>query len=447
MLLDKVRRTINENNLIEFGDKVVCAVSGGADSVCLLHAFLTLQKEYGIEVFAANVNHLIRGEEADRDSEFVKKICKASDVKLFYREYDIPALSKEMKLGEEECGRVMRYRFFEEVADSLGKAKIATAHNLNDNAETVLFHMIRGSAAEGLTGIKYKRENIIRPLLDVSRNEIEKYLTQNSVEWCDDSSNFVPVYARNKLRINVFPKLNEICQNSEEHIALAASYISEDNLFINTFKEELLEKAFHGDYLELNEFSKAHISVKRRLVCDILSRWGVKEINGEKIDSFISFTTADTGKMFDINGNTFAYKEYGKIVLKSNEEAPEIDKILDENNSVHLPECDVYTFIADCCPSVKSNKVAVFDADKISPPFKLRYKKDGDKIFLKGLFKNKKLSDIFTDEKISLSVRNKIPIIEKNGEILFVCGLRQSGYYNVDENTKKYLVIQYNTKG
>lgn len=221
MLLDKVRKTINDQSLIEFGDKVVCAVSGGADSVCLLHALLTLKKEYGIEVFAANVNHLIRGEEAARDSEFVKKICKASGVKLFYREYDIPALAKEMKLGEEECGRIMRYRFFDEVANSLEGAKIATAHNLNDNAETVLFHLIRGSAAEGLSGIKYKRENIIRPLLDVSRQEIEKYLTQNSVEWCDDSSNFVPIYARNKLRINVFPQLNEICQNSEvtEHFS------------------------------------------------------------------------------------------------------------------------------------------------------------------------------------------------------------------------------------
>lgn len=447
MLLDKVRRTIKDHNLIEFGDKVVCAVSGGADSICLLHALLTLQKEYGIEIFAANVNHLIRGEEAERDSEFVKKICKASGVKLFYREYDIPALAKEMKLGEEECGRVMRYSFFDEICASLGNAKVATAHNLNDNAETVLFHLIRGSAAEGLTGIKYKRGNIIRPLLDVSRNEIERYLVQNSIEWCDDSSNFVPVYARNKLRINVFPRLNEICSNAEEHISIASSYIAEDNLFINEFKEKLIAEAFSEDCIDLDKFFKAHISVKRRFVSDVLSKWGVKEINGEKIDSFISFSNAETGKMFDINGDLFAYKEYGKIVLKSKENSPTIEKTLDFGFPVCLPEYEINVYLSDEFPSMNNNLTAVFDADKLRPPFNVRYKKDGDRIFLKGLCKNKKLSDIFTDEKIGMSERSKTPIVEKNGEIIYVCGLRQSANYCVEENTKKYLVIQYITKG
>ncbi len=443
MLLDKIRNTIEENNLLQSGDNVICAISGGADSVCLLHSLITLKKEYNINIYAAHVNHMIRGKEAECDSLYVKKICKAAEIELFYREIDIPKLSEKLKIGEEECGRIMRYDFFDEISRSLNGAKIAVAHNLNDNAETILFHLIRGSSAEGLSGIKYKRDNIIRPLLDVTRAEIERYLIQNSVSWRVDSTNLTTEYTRNKIRLDVFPKLNEICKDAEKHIVRSASFVKEDNEFLCNCKDELKKRAFINDELLLYEFRDAPVPIKRRLIKDVLEVWGAIEITGKKIDSFISFTDGESGKFFDINKNTSVQKEYSKIVLKKEKVTEEISLTLDLDSPVEINGKTIRLTYSSVPVKKDKNNVAIFDGDKIKPPFNVRYRKDGDRIFLKGLDGSKKISDILTDEKVPQMQRCEIPIVEKDGEILFLCGLRQSALYNIGSDTELFLVIQY----
>ena len=266
MLLEKVRKTIEKHNLLENGETVICAVSGGADSVCLLHLMQSLKCDYNLTVYVANVNHLIRGEESDRDSNFVKSVCKAADVKCFNREYNVKEIAKVRKTGEEECGRILRYEFFDEISKELGGAKIATAHNLNDNAETVLFRLIRGSSAHGLSGISYKRDNIIRPILDITRNEIEDYLVRNGISWCNDSTNALPVYARNKLRLKVFPELNSVVNNAEKRIVSAAKLIGEDDMYLHSLADEAFCKCYFENYLLLSEFNGYEVPVKRRIV-------------------------------------------------------------------------------------------------------------------------------------------------------------------------------------
>lgn len=443
MLLDKVRATIEKYRLLEYGDSVICAVSGGADSVCLLHIMNSLKSEYGLKLYIANVNHLIRGEESDRDSRFVKAVAKAADIKIFYREYAVKKIAAERKLGEEECGRELRYEFFREVSESLGGAKIATAHNLNDNAETLLFRMARGTSPKGLCGIKYKRGNIVRPLLDVSRDEIVRYLKANSITWCDDSTNSLPLYARNKIRLEVLPVLKEISSSAEEKIVSVAKLISRDNSFIEEYAQEKEKECFVEEELLIEPFLNLHPALKSRIAASVLTKWGAKEISSEKVDSFLSYSQKDTGKVFDINGKIFARKSYGKIVTFIPTEIEQLTAVLDEGISVITDKWKLSMYYSREKVRKRNNSVAIFDADKISGPFTVSYRRDGDRISLKGINGSKKISDIFTDEKIDASERNLIPIVRDGDDVLYIGGIRQSSLYLADSDTRKYLIITY----
>ena len=443
MLLDTVRKTISEYGMLEKGDKVLCAVSGGADSICLLSVMLALKDEYNISVCVANVNHLIRGEEAKRDSEFVKEICRREQIECFYREYDVPAISKERKIGEEECGRILRYEFFEEISKKLLGAKIATAHSLNDNAETILFRLARGSSAQGLGGIKHKRGNIIRPLLDVTREEIEGYLKEHNLSWCEDSTNKLTLYNRNKLRHCVIPHLEEISSGAQKKIVSAARLLREDSMYLSQSAEKVMNESFFGDYLLAKPLKESHIAIKRRVIANILEKWGAKEITIDKIEDFILFLSKESGKSFDINSSYFAEKSYDKISLVKRQKEEEISQLLDIERECSGKNWSLKVTISENPIKQKSNNVAVFDAEKLSLPLVVRYRQDGDKISQKGMQGSKKVSDIFTDEKVEKHLRDLVPIVEKDGEILFVCGLRKSSLYSVDENTKKHLIIQY----
>lgn len=443
MLLEKVRRTIEKYNLLENGDTVICAVSGGADSVCLLHLMQTLKYDYNLTVFVANVNHLIRGEESDRDSNFVKSVCKAADVKCFYREYDVKEIAKARKIGEEECGRILRYEFFDEISKELGGAKIATAHNLNDNAETVLFRMIRGSSAHGLSGISYKRENIIRPILDITRSEIEDYLVRNGISWCNDSTNALPVYARNKLRLKVFPELNSVVNNAEKRIVSAAKLIGEDDMYLCSLADTAISKCLFKNYFLLTEFNRYELPVKRRIISNLLSLWGMKEITADKIEDFIEYTEKESGKKFDINAESYAEKSYDRIYLRKREKAVTEEFTISGETSFTHEKFSLNVKISTTYPTKAGNNTAVFDADKLSFPLRIRFRKKGDRMKLKGMSGTKKISDIFSDEKIERIKRDFVPLILKEDEVIFLCGLRQSPSYATDYNTKKYLLIDY----
>lgn len=446
MLLSKLRRTIEENNLLSYGDSVICAVSGGADSVCLLHVMLSLRSEYNLKIYVANVNHLIRGEESDSDSEFVRSISKAADLEFFYREYDVIKIARERKLGEEECGRILRYEFFEELSQKLGGAKIATAHNLNDNAETVIFRLIRGSGAKGLSGIKYSRKNIIRPLLDVTREEIEKYLRSNSISWREDSTNKMPVYARNKIRLNVMEILEEISNGAQRKIVSAAKILSEDNKFIEECAENALSECFISEELYTEKFSLYPSPIKRRIAAYLLNKWNASQITSEKIESFCDFATKETGHSFDINAHFYLSKAYGKISLCKRGGKKDFLMMLDGVNDAVGKDWIISAYCTENYVKKGSNDVALFDADKLSFPLLVRPRRDGDRIFLKGLSGSKLISDIFTDEKVKREERDEIPIVEKDGEVLFVSSLRQSALFSPDENTKKFIVIKYERK-
>lgn len=442
MLLEKVRKTIYENSLIDKGDTVLCAVSGGADSICLLHVMLALKEELDLKIAVANVNHLIRGEESDRDSDFVKKVCEDYGVECYYREYNVTEIARERKIGEEECGRILRYEFFEEVSRKLGDAKIATAHNLDDCAETILFRIARGSSPAGLQGIRYSRQNIIRPLLDVERSEIEKYLRDKNQKWCEDSTNALPIYARNKIRLSVIPLLDEISSGASEKIVQTSKMLAEDNEFLEKEAGKLLQKCFFETYITVNPVIEAPLPVGRRTAVQILKKWGA-EITFDRVESFLEFLKKDSGKRFDITKKVYAEKNYDKVSLRKSEAQELCSYVLTEEGKLCDKGWELEVLITDAPTKKITNAMALFDADEVKPPFVVRYRQDGDKMRLRGIGGSKKLSDIFSDEKINRYERDYIPVVEKDGEILYLCGIRQSGKHNVSEKTKNFLIIKF----
>ncbi len=260
----KVLDFIRKNKLVKKGDSVVLGVSGGADSICMLKLLSDLQKRLGISLYVLHINHMIRGEEADQDAEFVKKSCTKFKVPHRVINADVPAIAKEHGLSEEEAGRYVRYSEFSKYAYEVGASKIAVAHNSNDNAETVLMNLARGTGIKGLGGIAPKRPlhedpdeepkkkkgkskepddiMVIRPILCLSRKEIEEFLNENDIKYRNDSTNDSTDYTRNKIRLEIMPLLENINDNAMQNITNASNELASTSEYIEKDVDEAYEE-------------------------------------------------------------------------------------------------------------------------------------------------------------------------------------------------------------
>lgn len=282
MLEEKVLKTIQKYELIENGNNIVIGVSGGPDSMALLNVLFTLKQNHKIQAncIVAHINHGLR-QEADEETNYVENFCKERNIPCFIKRENVEALAKKQKIGTEEAGRKLRYAFFEEVASQFENTKIATAHNANDNSETILFHLIRGTGLTGLKGIEVKRENkYIRPLLECTREEIEEYCKEEKLEPKYDKSNEENIYTRNKIRNMLLPLLEtEFNPNIISSLNRMAQIIKEENEYIekqveNTYQAVCLEEyignqAFEGTntiILDLKKFNHQEKVIKNRLV-------------------------------------------------------------------------------------------------------------------------------------------------------------------------------------
>ncbi|MDV9687848.1 tRNA lysidine(34) synthetase TilS [Clostridioides difficile] len=210
MIFDKVLSTINKHNLIQKGDKIVLGLSGGPDSVCLLHVLNRLKKDFNIEIYAAHLNHQIRGIEAQKDALYVSKLCEDMGIIFFVKSINVPKYCENEGLSLEEGARKLRYEMFYEIKDKIKANKIAIGHNLNDQAETVMMRIMRGTGLKGLKGIDYIRDNcIIRPILDVERSEIEEYCEAYNLNPRIDKTNLENIYTRNKIRLDLLPYMKD----------------------------------------------------------------------------------------------------------------------------------------------------------------------------------------------------------------------------------------------
>lgn len=326
---EKILKTIKKYNLISNGDKIVVAVSGGPDSMCLLNILKNLRQKFNIELFVAHINHMIR-EEADSETEYVKNYCEKNNIKCFIKRANVLEMAKEQKKGTEEMGRIVRYDFFEYVANEVSADKIAIAHTENDNAETILMNLMRGASLEGLKGIEPIRGKYIRPLIECNREEIEKYCEINKLDPKFDKTNNDNTYTRNKIRNLLIPYIKkEFNPNIIETLNRLAVLARQDATYFNKIvKESYADILLHENINNLNEnlekhiildlkkFNKLEYVIKSRVLLYSINKLlgttkGIEKIN---IEDMIKLCEKNIGNKYLIpNKNVKIYVKKGKI--------------------------------------------------------------------------------------------------------------------------------------
>lgn len=456
MVFEKVLSTIDKHNLIEDGDKIVLGISGGPDSVCLLHILNRLKEKLDIELYVAHLNHQIRGIEAQKDALYVADICEKMGITYFLKSIDVPKYCKDNGLSIEEGARKLRYEMFNEIKQKTKSNKIAIGHNLNDQAETVLMRIMRGTGLQGLRGIEYSRENgIIRPLLDVERKEIEDYCEIHNLNPRIDESNLENIYTRNKIRLELIPYMKDnFNTNLIESIVRMSNNLRTDSDYIESDAEEkfknICKVSSDSVEVDINSFNKLHNAIKVRVL-----RKGIKSILGDTnfidqkhIDDVMEFESeSKINKMLTLPRGVFVYRRKNSILLTTTEiveEEIEFSYNIPSNGFVKIKEInyiiETQTMTIDRYKNGKVDKMSRgFDFNKIKGGIVIRNRQQGDKIKLAG--GTKKLKDLFIDLKIPREERCKVPVITDEEGILQVGEYKSSENYKIDENTKEVLKI------
>lgn len=469
-MLQEVSSYIKSNYLIEAGDRIVIGVSGGADSICLLHVLYELYYHKGVELFVVHINHGIRGAEADRDEEFVKQLSESLGLLFFPFSYDIRTIATEEGLSEEEAGRVVRYRSFLEICDRHRCNKIAIAHNKNDNAETVLFHLFRGSGIRGLSGIRPTRRveteaggevTIIRPLLLVERDQIEAFLNVRQLSYCIDQTNLQEDYSRNKLRNRVLTYVTrEINTNAVNHIAEAADRLSEVDRYIEKQVEDrfqVLVRHKDGIYrLMIDAFEKEDIVLRKGILYKIMEKLAGsrKNIETKHVEEILSLTSKQVGKQVSLPYGIVAIRDYQGLALRIKDmEEEENLRTFDEKKLV-IPGLTLLSeFGKTIRTEILSNDGGIIfpknsctkwiDYDKIENALTVRTRKEGDFLQINSQGGTKKLKNYFIDSKTPVKERDKTLLIADGDHIIWIpTDGRMSEKYKISTQTKNILELK-----
>lgn len=476
--LKKFEAYATEQGILEKNKKIVVGISGGADSVCLFRCLLALREAYRLELLAVHVNHGIRGESAKEDQLFVEKLCKQSEVRCLSYQIDVPGRARAEKLTLEEAGRIARYEIFQKVKQQYGMDLIAIAHNVNDQAETVLFHMLRGSALKGMTGIRPVRKDYIRPLLFATREQIEEYLKQLGQDYREDESNRSTDYARNKIRLELLPAAGEINPKSVEHIARLAEHFNEIEAFLEettrTAYKEMVSKRGDSLFLSISGLLRLNRVIVDRLILTVITELSgsKKDISNEHIRKLRELVNQRNGANLDLPYGLCAKREYEEIcICKRAGKQPEpeegvwvnLSEILnppgeksggkdngqDCETEILLPKgrltLKVISWDKKFGQIPKNNYTKWMDYDKIKHVVVIRTRKNGDYMTIDAAGHKKKLKEIWINEKLPVRVRDEKLLMAEDGHIIWVLGGRMSEFYKVTEDTKRVLVCNFYT--
>ncbi len=426
-----IREYISKHNMLSKGDTVILGLSGGPDSVCLFFVLLALKEEYDLTLKAVHVNHMIRGKDADEDEEYVKSLCEEFQVPLLVEHIDIPSLAKESGRSLEEEARIARYEIFErEEAD-----KIVIAHNADDNAETVIFHMVRGSGLDGMCGIAPVRGKIIRPLLGVSKSEIMELLESNDVAYCIDATNSEVDYDRNRIRHNIMPELSQVNDRALEHINEMTERLTEIAGYISLEANGLLQIAkLDGGKLRKRALATAPKVIAKQALKEYLSSYMPygKDVSATHIDSVMSLLNED--------GERQVHLPYNKTLIISYEEM----YVLEDENPKGEPTFNYREFDYKMGMKYPTNTYTKwFDCDRISDNIVIRTRKEGDFLCIDSDGNRKSIQDYFVDEKIPKHLRDQVPLVCDGSHVMWVVGHRVSEYYKISNDTTRVLEISY----
>ena len=446
---------IDENLLIEKGDKILVALSGGADSVFLLYFLKKFSKRFRIEVAAFHLNHKLRGKAASDDAKFSLDFCKRNMIELISISKDVKTYAKKNKISVEEAGRELRYAELNKAAKKMKCNKIATAHNANDNVETILLNLFKGTGLKGLTGIPVSRKNIIRPILCLSSDEIRKYLKQNEIEFRVDESNLSNDYERNFLRNEIIPQLRaKLNPKLEEKINSTSGIISEINSYIDKQIDEIKNKYFDFDgkqlRIDLKYISKLDKAFLNIFLKSVVENTFSIELNSDNIFSLNDLIKGQTGKTIQLKEDIIALREREELLIgkrtyrKSGHTVHKLkigDKLKIDSKTISIVKVNRKMF------KLTKNKLIEFiSGDGLSNNFEIRKWETGDKFNPIGMKGTKNISDFLTDEKISSLQKKDQLVLTNNEKIVWVVGLRIDDCFKVKPESKIILKLTVSKK-
>ncbi len=431
MLLKSFTDYIKRNNLFSYGDTVIVAVSGGADSVCLLHLLCKL--DWNLNIICAHVNHNLR-ETAKRDELFVKNLCETLGVTFKVYSADIKRIAKEENISEELAGRNERYKFLHALKEEYSASAILTAHTKNDQAETLLMHLIRGSGTHGLAGIAPKRDDFVaRPLLQTSRDEIEAFLLENSFEWTEDETNATDDYFRNKVRHKLMPILCELNPSFIDAASRCAEIIRKEDDFLEEMVSLLPIIKYDGNTVLLDSsLLLENSALAGRIISKVL-----KNPSRQDIEAVFALADAPCGKKAELSGGLIARAERGFISITKNKISSYCSKLVFGKN--YIPQTNIVITLSD----TKTKGAVALPFNE----YYARKKENGDRFSPEGMKGSKNLSDFFTDNKIPAYKRDEIPVIICNNKIASVGNLRRDKDFVPKKDEKIiYINIERNTE-
>ncbi len=452
LICEKAKKAIEEYAMLENVKTVVVGFSGGADSVCLLHFLNSVKEEYNFRLCAAHVNHGIRGEEAERDSAFSHQFAEELSIDFHLLEVNCVKEAAENNESVEEAGRRIRYNFFNSVIENEDSV-IATAHNSNDNAETIIFNISRGASLSGAKGIPPKRNNIIRPLIYCTRAEIEGYCSENNLAYVTDSTNLSDDYTRNRIRHFVIPEIEKVNQGAISAFSRFSKSVQSDVDYLNSVAEEAFKKAKTEEHsYNTGYIASLHPSIRSRVLYKAILSFSNENPDSKKIEAVAQCIKENT--QIQLYKNCYAKTEKGVLKFFGNVNnkiiAPLENKQLSmdgfkETFGDYVIESEKYIdFFKKNDNLLLDNLI---DCDTIYGKLILRKRVTGDKITLRRRNVTKTLKKLFLEENIPVAERDFVPVISDDNGVVWVYGIGVNKKNAVNRESKKILFVKSEKNG
>ena len=429
-MISKINRTVRQYRMLAKGDTVAVGVSGGADSMCLLHYLLSVKEEWDLTLLVLNVEHGIRGEASVKDSAFVRQFCEKHDISFKGIALDVPAEAQKQGTGLEETARELRYAFFESVQAD----KIATAHNASDNLETLLFRLVRGTGMKGACGIPPVRGNIIRPLIDCTGDEIRRYCSENGIPFVVDETNGDSRYARNFLRGEVIPLLRQLNPSLEAAGARLIRSVAEAEECLETEAEALSAQSESGGSLSLSPLREAQAAIVKRVLMKWLAQNGVVTDEGHL--EAVYRLVGERGKT-QLKNRLFVLSDAQTLRLA--EWATDVPVMSLTTECVSLRQLND-------CPSLAADAAFVCDADRVCGAPTVRYRREGDTIAPAGRGVTKTLKKLYNEAKIPVERRATWPVLADEAGVLGVADICVDERVKITGDTERVLLVKILTE-
>lgn len=438
------------HGLLRSGDRVLLAVSGGVDSMVLFDLFLQFRSELALTLGVVHVNHQLRGDESDEDERFVAAAAHSEEIPFFSTRVNVKEYQRARKLSKQEAARDLRYAFFEEVRVRDGWDHVATAHQANDNAETVFINALRGAGVRGLSGIPIRRETgaVIRPLLFARRGEIEMYANERHIAYREDASNRSPLSRRNQIRHSVLPLLDaELGTDAVESLNRVSSLMRSLGGLLKTEVSralpDIVSTEGNSTRISLSALSSLPLFLREEIILSVFRSIGI-EPTAQKVQACMELGDHPTGKSLDLSAHWSLLHDRGVLILYPKEGVPEVYHDVAIGGTYDL---GTFRFSARALNEVPHNfggppGVQAVDGGRLGK-LVLRSWHEGDWFIPLGMSGRKKLSDFFVDARVPRSAKHAIPVLESDGTIVWICGMRVDQRFSIGPATRQAVELRY----